>query len=98
MRSARSVVSIIGACRFDGSCASGTVPSPSAPFGFHWFAPAGLFVRSPSALEAAGDRRVAVAASEAVFPAQSLLLDRRTLGLGPDVLLRIGGAVNFAER
>ena len=36
MRSARSVVSIDGARRFDGSCASGTVPAPAPPFGVHW--------------------------------------------------------------
>src|SRR5271157_2413193 len=39
-----------GAIRFDGSCASGTVPSPASPFGFHWWAPAGLFVSSHSKL------------------------------------------------
>ena len=39
---------IIGAWRFDGSCASGTVPWASAFFGVHWLAPAGLFVSSHS--------------------------------------------------
>src|SRR5207244_3646331 len=48
--SARSVVSIIGACRFDGSCASGTVPWASGFLGVHWFAPAGLVVSSQSYL------------------------------------------------
>src|SRR5881275_2058600 len=48
--SARSVVSIIGACRFDGSCASGTVPWASGFFGVHCFAPAGLVVNSHSYL------------------------------------------------
>ena len=33
-----------GACRFFGSCASGTVPWASGFFGFHCFAPAGLVV------------------------------------------------------
>ena len=47
-RSARSVVIIVGACFFDGSCASGTVPSPAPFFGFHCFAPAGLVVSSHS--------------------------------------------------
>ena len=47
-RSERSVVSIEGAMRFDASCASGTVPAPASPFGFHWCAPAGLFVSSHS--------------------------------------------------
>ena len=42
------MVSIDGAMRFDGSCASGTVPAPAPPFGFHWCAPAGLFVSSHS--------------------------------------------------
>src|SRR5512136_3380306 len=37
-----------GARRFDGSCASGTVPAPAPPLGFHWCAPAGLFVSSHS--------------------------------------------------
>ena len=46
--SERSVVSIIGACRFDLSCASGTVPCASGFFGFHCFAPAGLSVSSHS--------------------------------------------------
>src|SRR6266550_8081673 len=45
-----SVVSIIGACRFDGSCASGTVPCASGFFGVHCFAPAGLVVSSQSYL------------------------------------------------
>src|ERR687885_2991732 len=48
--SARSVVSIMGACRFDGSCASGTVPWASGFLGFHCFAPAGLVVSSQSYL------------------------------------------------
>ena len=47
-RSARSVVSIIGACRFDGSCASGTVLCAAASFGVHCLAPAGLSVSSHS--------------------------------------------------
>src|SRR6185436_20698048 len=46
----RSVVSIIGACRLDLSCASGTVPCASGFFGFHCFAPAGLSVSSHSYL------------------------------------------------
>src|SRR4249920_3129386 len=37
-----------GACFFDGSCASGTVPAPAPALGFHWCAPAGLFVSSHS--------------------------------------------------
>src|SRR3712207_1122561 len=47
---ARSVVSIIGACRLDGSCASGTVPWASGFLGFHCFAPARLVVKSQSYL------------------------------------------------
>ena len=39
-----------GACFFEGSCASGTVPLPAPFFGVHWFAPAGLFVSSHSYL------------------------------------------------
>ncbi len=48
IRSERSVVSIIGACRFDGSCASGTAFAAAPPFGFHCHAPAGLFSFSHS--------------------------------------------------
>src|SRR6266511_398798 len=40
----------MGACRFDGSCASGTVPLASGFFGVHCFAPAGLVVSSHSYL------------------------------------------------
>src|SRR5262247_1500331 len=47
----RSVVSIIGAWRFFGSCASGTVPCASGFFGFHCLAPAGLSVSSHSYLK-----------------------------------------------
>src|SRR6185295_13401923 len=47
---ARSVVSIIGACRLDGSCASGTVPAPAPFLGVHWCAPAGLLKSSHSKL------------------------------------------------
>src|SRR5687768_1823128 len=47
---ARSVVSIMGACRFDGSWASGTVPCASGFLGVHWKAPAGLLVNSQSKL------------------------------------------------
>lgn len=42
------MVSIVGAWRFDGSCASGTLPSPPPSFGRHWCAPAGLSNRSHS--------------------------------------------------
>src|SRR5262245_65564591 len=51
MRSERSVVSIIGAWRLDGSCASGTVPWASGFLGFHCLAPAGLMVSSHSYLK-----------------------------------------------
>src|SRR5260370_9120019 len=40
----------MGACRFEGSCASGTVPLASGFFGVHCFAPAGLVVTSHSYL------------------------------------------------
>src|SRR5262245_33746058 len=45
-RSDRSVVSIVGKRRFDGSCASGIVAVP--PLATHWCAPAGLLVSSHS--------------------------------------------------
>src|SRR5271165_411114 len=41
---------MVGAWRFDGSCASGTVPAADASLGFHWKAPAGLLVSSHSYL------------------------------------------------
>src|SRR6476659_5693998 len=41
----------MGACRFDLSCASGTVPWASGFFGFHCLAPAGLVVSSHSYLK-----------------------------------------------
>src|SRR6266545_8201094 len=40
----------MGACRFDESCASGTVPWAEGSLGVHWFAPAGLVVSSQSYL------------------------------------------------
>src|SRR5512132_4562338 len=40
----------MGACRFDGSCASATVSLASGFFGVHCFAPAGLVVSSHSYL------------------------------------------------
>ena len=40
------MVSIVGTCRFAGSCASGIVAG--AFFATHWWAPAGLFVSSHS--------------------------------------------------
>src|SRR5438270_10185053 len=40
----------MGACRFDGSCASGTVPWASGLVGVHCLAPAGLVVSSQSYL------------------------------------------------
>src|SRR5690242_11512123 len=42
---------MVGAWRFDGSCASGTVPAPAPFLATHWFAPAGLFVSSHSYLK-----------------------------------------------
>src|SRR5579863_5570537 len=38
----------MGACRFEASWASGTVPWASGFLGFHWWAPAGLLVSSHS--------------------------------------------------
>src|SRR5256885_8360457 len=40
----------MGACRFDGSWASGTVPCAEGSLGVHCFAPAGLVVSSQSYL------------------------------------------------
>jgi len=42
------VVSIIGACFFPGSWASGTAFAAAPPLGLHWWAPAGLLVSSHS--------------------------------------------------
>src|SRR5512143_2775096 len=49
-RKDRSVVSMVGACFLDGSCASGTVPAPAPFLGRHWCAPAGLLKSSHSKL------------------------------------------------
>ena len=43
-----SAVVIIGACRFAGSCASGTVVFAAGSVGVHCQAPAGLLVSSQS--------------------------------------------------
>ncbi len=43
----RSVVSITGVCRFDGSWASGTAFAAAPFLGTHWFLPAGLFAELP---------------------------------------------------
>ena len=51
----------------------------------------------PGDLEAAGDRVAAVAAAEALLPAQALLLERGALGLRADVLLGVGRTVGLAE-
>ena len=42
------VVNVTGACRWDGSWASGTVVAAAGSVGTHCQAPAGLFVRSHS--------------------------------------------------
>src|ERR1700744_5308537 len=41
---------MVGACRLEGSCASGMRPAPAPFFGVHWCAPAGLLVSSQSYL------------------------------------------------
>src|SRR5205823_1734379 len=57
--------------------------------------PARRLVR-PRALEAAGDRVVALAGAEAVHPAEALVLDGATLGLGTDQV-RIARTMALAE-
>ena len=52
----------------------------------------------PGPFQAAGDRVLALALAESVLPAETLLLEGSPLGLGPDVLARIGGAVALAQR
>ena len=54
-------------------------------------------VVGPGALEPAGDRVDALAAAEAVLPADALVLDGAPLGLGADVV-GVDGAVALAER
>ena len=44
MRRAMSVVSMTGACRFEGSWGSGTASFAAGSVGIHWLAPAGLLV------------------------------------------------------
>src|SRR5512143_598254 len=41
---------MVGACRLEGSCASGTVPAPAPFLATHWCAPAGLLLSSHSYL------------------------------------------------
>ena len=53
--------------------------------------------RGPGDLEAAGDGVAALAAAEAVLPAEPLLLERRALRLRADVLVGGRGAVGLAE-
>src|SRR6185436_4400260 len=52
----------------------------------------------PGAFQAAGDRVTAVARAQAVPPAEALMLDVGPLGLAPDVLGLLAGAVGLAER
>src|SRR5206468_2465153 len=52
----------------------------------------------PRALETAGDGVAALAAAEAVLPAEALQLEGSGLWLGPDVRSRGGGTVGLAER
>src|SRR5208337_4816671 len=54
-------------------------------------------VGGPCALQTAGDRVVAFAASKGVPPAETLLLEGGTLGFGTDVLSRIGSTMGFAK-
>ena len=54
-------------------------------------------VGGPCAFQAAADGIDALAAAKGVFPAQALLFDGGSLGLGTDILAGIGSAVGFAE-
>ena len=54
-------------------------------------------VGGPCALQSAGDRVAAAAATKAVPPAEALLLETGPFGLGADVLVGVGGAVGFTE-
>ena len=51
----------------------------------------------PCALEAAGDRGIAVAAAEGIAPTEVLLFDAGAGRRKADILSRIGGAVRLAE-
>src|SRR5207302_3520462 len=51
----------------------------------------------PGALQPAGDGVSPLPGSETAPPAEGLLLEGRTLGLGTDVLGRVAGAVGLAE-
>src|SRR5579871_6981135 len=53
--------------------------------------------RGPGDFQAAADGVVAVPAAIRVLPTHALLLDRRTLGLRPDILARIRCTVGLAE-
>ncbi len=51
----------------------------------------------PGHFQAAADRVAAVAVAETVLPAEALILDQGTLGLGRDILFGIGSAVSLAK-
>src|SRR6202451_943197 len=103
---------MIGACFFDGSWASGTVPF-AAPFvsaggalrEFPFIAeqivevvvvPLGR-VAGPRAFQSAGDRVGAFAAAKGIYPAEALRLDAGPLGFGTYICARFGSAVGFAK-
>src|SRR6266571_3306682 len=90
-----SVVSIIGACLFDGSCASG--PLPRTGGALRQLPVVGEQVVQvpvvpprrlvgPCALRPAGDRVRAAAGPIGVLPAEALLLNGGSLGLRANVL------------
>src|SRR5712671_3254616 len=100
-RRERSVVSIVGTCFFDVSKASGM--EACAPFAFHCFAPAGLFVSSHSFSNRFLKKKLlhfvgvgANAGAVLALPAEALILDRPAFGRGSDQR-RIARAVSLAE-
>ncbi len=56
------------------------------------------WVGGPGALQSAGPRVGAVAAANAILPAEALFFDAGALGFGTDILARIDRAMGFAER
>src|SRR5262249_26267186 len=54
-------------------------------------------VAGPGALQAAGDRVVALAGSKGVFPAEALFCEGGAFGFGTDVLSRRGSTMGFAK-
>src|SRR6059058_5847384 len=92
---------MVGACRLDGSCASGTVSFASGFFGVHCFAPAGLVVSCHSYLNRFSRNPLSHLIGLLVHaPSRPLVIAwgpfaAAVLVLPAEVLLLDGGALGF---